>query len=448
MTKFNKVRAALRRRGRASIGGMFAVALPAVVLVGGLSSDLALVTYRHAMLQMTAKAGALAGQTYLSSYYQNGGTYSTSAMSTLNSVVQTVWSAAMPAATYGTIVPTTSSNSTSNIQLGTWSTSSGSFTATTTNPNAVMVTALATAANGNAVKLNFGGIIGMSTVDMSATAIASFGNGLSSAGGFNTIILNDLSMSFSSEISNQRTADIAMLNCISNGTNGNGSVGLSTFNGDPWMHNAAGVLLGFPIQVAYTGLTPYTTTAYTGTLVKATSANVAKMTTYINNTLNYCGTTGMPSCSGSNLAAGLYSAVQQLSAQGLANASSNIIVITDGVPNAESRTYSTSDGTGRTPSSTINTTYSWSGCTTSCSDTNLWNAAQAWAAYAGSLGINISTVYYSGDTGSSQVSSYSTKLASLVQNQGIALVAPSASSINTSFATFCSTMGAAIKKTS
>jgi Flp pilus assembly protein TadG len=438
-----------RRSNRGGISVFVAFALPALLLLGGLAADQAMVTYRYALLKRTAQAGALAGQTYLSSYYQNGGTYSAAAMATLNSAVQTAATAAMPTATYGTVIPTTASNSTSNVQIGTWNNSTGTFTATTTSPNAVKITALATAANGNAVQTNFGALIGRSTIDMTVSAVASFGNGLSSAGGFNTIILNDLTMSFSSEIPNQRAADIAILNCISNGTNGNGSVGLTTFDGDPWIHNAASAA-GFPTQTAWSSSPyhAYSTSSYTGTLVRATSANVATMTNYINHTLNYCGTSGMPPCSGSNVAAALYSAVQQLSAAGLANNSSNIIVITDGVPNADSRTYSTSDGMGLTPSATINSTYGWAGCTTSCSDTNLWNAAQAWAAYAGSLGINISTVYYSGDTTGSNVASYSAKLASLVRGQGIALVAPSAASLSNAFATFCSTMGAAVKQTS
>jgi hypothetical protein len=62
------------------------------------------------------------------------------------------------------------------------------------------------------------------------------------------------------------------------------------------------------------------------------------------------------------------------------------------------------------------------------------------------LGINISTVYYSGDTtGQSNITAYSNKLASLVSGQGIALVAPSKASISASFATFCSSMGTAVK---
>ena len=157
----------------------------------------------------------------------------------------------------------------------------------------------------------------------------------------------------------------------------------------------------------------------------------------------------MQPCSGSNVSSGLYSAIKQLQAQNIANSSSNIILISDGVPNATARTYSADDGAIVTPSATINTTYGWTGCTTACTDTSLWNATQAWAAYAGSLGINVSSVYYSGSTsGAAAIALYTAQLASLVKNNGTALVAPNPSSIDVAFAKFCSSMGAAVKKVS
>ena len=220
-----RLRAALARRDRGGLSVLAAVRFPALILLGGLAVDQSLTYYRYNLLQLTAASAAMAGQAYLSSYYNAGGSYSSTAMSSINTAVSTAVTGAMPTATYGSVVPTTTSNSTSNVQLGTWS--DGSFSATTSNPNAVKVTALATAANGNAMHTIFGGTYGKPTVDMTVSAVASFGNGLSGAGGFNTIILNDLSMSFSSEIPDQRAADIAILNCISR-YNGNGSVGLTS----------------------------------------------------------------------------------------------------------------------------------------------------------------------------------------------------------------------------
>jgi Flp pilus assembly protein TadG len=424
-----------RRARRGSVTAIAALSIPAMILIGGMGVDQGYLSYRHQLLQRTMQAAALAGQTYLSSYYMAGGTYSSATMATINARAQAVVNAMMPSANYGNVLVTTTSNTTSGVQIGTWSSSTKVFTPTTSSPNAVRVTGLNTAANGNAVKTLFGWLVGRSSVDMSSASVASYGNGLSNAGGFNTIILNDLSMSFSTEVSNQRAADISVLDCISNGTNGNGQVGLTGITGHSLAFNL-------------TSISNFNSPTYSNTLAKATTPNVSTMTTWINGTLSHCGGSSMPGCSGSNLAAGLYSAVKQLLAAGIANNSANIILITDGVPNADAMTYTTADGMGQTPSSTINTKYGFTGCTSSCTDAMLWAGAQAWAAYAGSLGINVSTVYYSGDTsGSSNIASYSAKLASLVQGQGISLVAPTAASINTSFATFCSSMGSAVKLT-
>ncbi len=128
-------------------------------------------------------------------------------------------------------------------------------------------------------------------------------------------------MSFSSEITDQRAADLAILNCISGAASSTSQIGLTGFTG----HSTAIYALGNAVT------------------------NQTAMTTYINKTLDYCGNTGMPACSGSNVASGLYSAVAQLTAAGIANASSNIILITDGVPNADKMTYAKADGTYPTP---------------------------------------------------------------------------------------------------
>ncbi len=402
------------RRGSVAVFG--AMMVPVLIMFGSLAADQSYVFYRYQLLLRTAEAASLAAQTSLASYYTAGGTYSTAAMTTINAAVATVVTASMPSSQYGTVVPVTASNTTSAVKLGTWSNTTKTFTATTTNPNAVQVTAVNTAANGNGVATLFGSMYGKSAVDLSVSAVSSYGNGLSGAVSFNTIILNDLSMSFSSEIPNQRAADIAILNCVASGSNGAAKVGLTAFTG----HSSA---------------------IYA--LTQMTAANVSTMTNYINNTLNYCGNTGMPACSGSNIAAGLYSAIAQLQAAGLANKSSNIILITDGVPNANGSTYAAADGTAVTP---LGTPAGWAGCTSSCTDTGLWTAAQAQALYAKSLGINVSTVYYSGSTsGSTTIATYTAQLASLVAGNGIAVVAPSAAGINTAFATFCGSMGSAVK---
>ncbi len=67
-------------------------------------------------------------------------------------------------------------------------------------------------------------------------------------------------------------------------------------------------------------------------------------------------------------------------------------------------------------------------------------------AYAKTLGINISTIYYSGDTtGATNQAAYAADLKTLVTGTGIALVAPTAATIDSSFASFCASMGSAVK---
>ena len=111
----------------------------------------------------------------------------------------------------------------------------------------------------------------------------------------------------------------------------------------------------------------------------------------------------------------------------------------NGVPNADRMTYARADGTYPTPTSTTPV------CSSSCTDADLWTMAQDQAAYARSLGINISTIYYSGDTqGATTQAEYATDLASLISGTGIALVAPSATKIDSSFGAFCASMGSSV----
>ena len=74
------------------------------------------------------------------------------------------------------------------------------FTAGGTNPTAVQVTGLSTAANSNAVPLFLGSFFGKPSADISYTVVASYGSGKA----FNTIVINDMSQSFSGQLSGTR----------------------------------------------------------------------------------------------------------------------------------------------------------------------------------------------------------------------------------------------------
>ena len=102
-----------------------------------------------------------------------------------------------------------------------------------TTPNAIQVTALNTAANGNPVTIPLGSFVGDPTMDLTSTATASFATGQN----FDTIVINDLSESFKSEISEQRNADLAILNFVEGGA-ATTSFGITTFDGHSTTYQA------------------------------------------------------------------------------------------------------------------------------------------------------------------------------------------------------------------
>ncbi len=377
-----------------TIALMVALIFPVLIGLGLLSLDSANIYYRKLLLRQTVQAAALAGGNKLWSYFT-----SNQSDDTIVQAAQTLATSNMPTAAYGTVVPA------ANVVLGNWNADARTFTSLAasggTIPDAVKVTAVNSQANGNPLNLILGGLYGYAQVDISVSAIASYGTGKP----FHTILVNDLSQSFSSSIANQRAADKAILDCIRNSTSQTSKVGLIGFTGHYGVIQA-------PI---------------------AAYANYDTLKTRINS-LKSCGNTGMPQCSGSNVAAGIYKAAVLFSTEEFASTLRNIVIITDGVPNADSITYGREDGIYPTPTSTTPT------CTNRCTDAKLLTMAQNQAAYARSLGISISTIYYTGNTPKNQQASYAASLATLVGGTGIALTVPSTSQISTSFAAFCATM--------
>jgi Flp pilus assembly protein TadG len=390
----------IQRDRRGSMGLVVAMIIPAILGFGAMATATSYLYYRSTVLRQTVSAAALAGGTQLTTYYTSG----TGSTSAVVSAAQTIASANTPQSSFGTVVPA------SDVVVGNWDPTTATFTSLTSNggdsPNAVQVTGLNTQANGNAIPVFFGGLLGMSSMSLTKTAVASFGTGQN----FDTIILNDLSQSFSSEIAEQRAADLAILNCVNTTSSTTSVFGLTTFDGH---------------SVTYVPLTQ-------------ASTNIATLTSKIA-ALNYCGTSGAPACTGSNVAAGLYSAIQQFGAVSSTNTIKNIILITDGVPNVNSSvTYAKADGVYATPTSTTAI------CTTKCTDANLLTAAQDQATNAYAAGISISTIYYSGDTAAGSEASYEASLATLRRGTGVSLVAPTAAKITSVFGGFCATMNSAL----
>lgn len=381
------------RHRKGAVALLVAALFPASLAIGLLGIDGSRVFFHKLLLRQTAQAASLAGANKLATYY----TSQPNSSAQIVAAAQQFATANMPSAAYGTVVPA------ANVTLGTWDLTNKTFTATGAGgtPNAVQVVASLTGAN--AVQTLFGSSFGTTSVPISATAISSYATGKA----FHVMVVNDLSGSFSPSIANQRAADTAILDCVK---------------------NSAGPTSHYGI-VGFTGYSQLTQTPV------AAQANYSALKTKIN-AVRSCGNAGAPACSGSNSAAGIYRATKAFSDgwATYADTNMNIVVITDGVPNANAITYGMNEGAYPTPTSTTPT------CTTSCTDANLWTMATNQANYAGSLGINVSTIYYSGSTSSGQVSTYASQLAQLRKGTGISLMAPTAASINASFAAFCATM--------
>jgi Flp pilus assembly protein TadG len=383
--------ARFRRRCGHDRGGMAAlcaVMIPALLGLGTLAIDQGYYSYRTQLLKQTTQNAALAAAEKLYTYYSTG------AADTVQNTAVTYAGYNMPSAQYGNVVTTT------NVKLGTWDNTAGTCTAGGTNPTAVQVTGLNTTANGNPVPLFLGSFFGRPSADISAAVVASYGSGKA----FNTIVINDMSNSFSSELSNQVKADQQILNCVK------GVVGSSS----------------------YFGVTLITGHSFTYVPLTTAQANYTALNSKVIG-ITSCSATKDPYCSsGSNIGSGIYSAIQQFNNATYTGTSKNIVIVTDGVPNASSgETYGTADGVS---------------CGKSCTDANLQSGTQTQAALAKAAGINISTIYYSGsDTDPTVQTTAKNFLAGLVSGTGISLVAPTSATLAASYAAFCSSIPSVLK---
>ena len=144
------------------MAALCAVMIPVFIGFGAVAINQGYYTYRNQLLRQTVQSSALAAANKLSTYYSSGSS------NTVVSAAQSFASANMPSGQYGTVVQST------NVTLGTWSPTSNTFSSGGTNPNAVRVTGLNTAANGNAVPMYFGNLWGKTSNDLTATAVASY----------------------------------------------------------------------------------------------------------------------------------------------------------------------------------------------------------------------------------------------------------------------------------
>jgi hypothetical protein len=264
-----------------------------------------------------------------------------------------------------------------DIVLGLWQKDAAEFVALSgddeENATAVRVIASMTQDRGNAAQLFFAGILGVTTMNVSASATGAF----ASSKGWNVVIVQDVTGSFEDEIDESRVADQGLLDCIKDNTGGHTQVGLVVFTG-----------YGFVLSGMQTMDTGY------GSL----SAQIAS--------IDRCNSGAMPPCSGTNIGAGLDKAIPLLA--GLdSDLPPAIILVSDGQPASSLPGYSDDD-------------------------LKQWAIDSSDAAAA--QGISIFTLFYSGNDGSAGASAF---LASLVRGNGTAHETPNPLNIASELEDIC-----------
>ncbi len=110
----------------------------------------------------------------------------------------------------------------SDVELGVWNTSTKTFTATSTSPNAIRITGRRTAARGTAIPLLFGQVAGMNSVDLTASSVATF---TAASSGYQVVGLNGINMGSSNNTINSNTGETGTVTVASNGNwNFNGGI--------------------------------------------------------------------------------------------------------------------------------------------------------------------------------------------------------------------------------
>jgi hypothetical protein len=158
----------------------------------------------------------------------------------------------------------------------------------------------------------------------------------------------------------------------------------------------------------FTGVSP--SPPYQGQLSVSDTTNYNNLKNKIAG-INQCGSSGMPACSGSNVAVGMNSAITQICPpQSCTSTSSTgprqaMVIVTDGIPNC--------------------------GSTKNCTDNTLLNNAVNAANTAANDGIDVFTIYY----GTSN--SDAAWLATLVRGNGLALKTPDPTKLSSLMQQIC-----------
>jgi Flp pilus assembly protein TadG len=298
--------------------------------VAGLAVDMGYAYMLRQRLQTAADAAALAASAQLSS------------SSSIVTIAREYAAKNMPTEQHGAVLAA------SDVQSGSWDPDSRTFTPGGAPLNAVKVTVRRSATNNNSVPTFFARVLGFGSVDVVTSAVATF----ATADSWDLNIVQDVTSSFSAEIGDARDGNQALLDCIQQNSSGDSQVGITAFTGEA------------------TNLAPL---SGIGDGYDQLSAVVSS--------LDRCGRTGMPACSGTHVGAGMEAALAQFTDEGYEASSSSagqaIVIVGDGNPNPNS-SMQPYDGS----------------CGGDCNEADLKRIAIELADAADEAGISIYTVFY------------------------------------------------------
>ncbi len=412
-----RTRRSFRNDRRAGMTLFIAFAFPAMIAMGLLAVDAVRAYSQAAQINFATQAAALAAGSQLGNYYSQGATAGTSTITAIASTISVANTASLPNVTNATTVT-----------LGTWDSAASTFTglaAGATSPNAVQVIG-----NATITTILAGSLGGQSTLTVTKKAVATLGSPKT----FNVIVLNDLGgpninqglgvpgSAQANWWAQQQAADAAILNCVAASGNAASQFGITGFVEQPYVLQAL--------------------TAVSSTSVKTTIANNINNVGSVN--FQYCRQSkSAQSCHGSNVAAGIYSAIAQFSGAAYANTSNNIVILTNELPIYDPTTnpaqhivptnYSLAMGTGVTQVGGAWTGGSGTGIcngttgTTTCTDTLLKDMAEGQANTAGTAvasgrsGITISTIYYATNNNGTSPTAAATEIGTWTKNGGLTM---------------------------
>ena len=328
-----------------AVAAIVAVSLVVILGFAGLAIDMSYAYSTRNMLQITASAAALAAAPELPDQSQ-------ARAKALEYVEKN-----MPFANHGKVLDN------SDVKFGYWNPDAETFSRGVTPYNAVEVITKRAEVNGNELDLALAPILGLGFLNIETSAVAYS----KAPTAWDVALVQDVTSSFTMEIDDARTADQALLDCVSNNFI-NSKMGLTAFTGTS--HIMTPMLpVGLP----------------------ANGTNYVLMSDAITN-LNSCkgspSDPPMPPCSGTHVGIGIESAIEQLGSYvpppGIIGQA--IVIVSDGKPQAVpwgQEFYSESD-------------YYYV-CGGDCSSNELAEMANLAANEAASKGYDVYAVFYDED---------------------------------------------------